>query len=162
MHKYRFFIVSHLSSNECNIHAYFRNNKYINALLILFFILNLIDENQGGFKIFERPAKIIDLKVAVSQQVTNVDKEHRVLVDNFVLDGLLCIFKLVNGGRNISNHHNALSIPRLDPYVVINSELRVAGRQQGIVDFPPIVDFLDQVKHPCSLFKLFAFHQGIA
>ena len=35
MHKYCFFIVSHLSSNESNVHADLCNNEHINALFIL-------------------------------------------------------------------------------------------------------------------------------
>ena len=155
MHKNCFFKVSHLTSNKCNIHADFSYNHCIYPLFFInrhFFIFYFIYQYKWSFKVFKCSFCVVLFQIAISKQIANIDKKHWMFINNFVFYGFLCIFKFVNGRWQVPQHHNTLSIPRLDTNIVINTKFWVTWGQKIIVYFPPIIDFLDQVVDlRCSL-----------
>ena len=173
-------VLAHLRSDDCDIEAYLGDHQRTHTIdLVLFalhadlgllFRLNFADHAEGNFKVGERFHRVLPLEIAVGQLIADVYVDHGILVNDFILNCLLGVFKFVDGVTDLSTVHDALGIACLRSDVIVDAKLEYSQMvgiqvrdllQSSVVNLPSIVDFANIIEYLLCLFVVTLSKQAL-
>lgn len=132
MHKDCLIVAAHLRFNDRDVQANLGHNERADSIdlelltlradLGLLLRLYLADHAQRHLEILQCLLRVLLLQVAIRQLIADIDVDHRVLVDDLVLDRTFRVLEFVDGVIDLTAIHDALRVAGLRLDVVVHAE----------------------------------------